>query len=125
MLAKVAKPTRHRIQGVNLCNSIREYKDALGLPYSTIADWMGITTSNLTSMISQGLNPYPEQWEAFKAGVKNHHILKQVWINETKTAICAYRKCDESFILWAHNKKYCCPQHGKLERKLNSEGESK
>jgi len=120
--AKVAKPTRQRIKGINLCPTIREFKNALELPYSTIAGWMGITTSNLTSMVSQGLNPYPEQWEAFMAGVRNHHTKKLEWIDEMKIASCAYRHCDETFILWAHNKKYCCPNHGKLERDIKVKG---
>ena len=120
MYAKFAKTPRHRLSGVNLCNVIRGLKNTLGLPYSTIAGWMGITTSNLTSMISQGLNPYPEQWEAFKVGVKCHadSTTMLVGIPLSKVDTCAYRNCNETIILWAHNKKYCCPNHSKLERRI-------
>lgn len=96
--AKIAKPTRQRLEGRNYWYSIMVTKRCLDVKFSTIAGWMGITTSNLTSMISQHLNPYPEQWEAFKEGVQNHHTQVQVWIDETKVKTCAC-PCGRPFLL--------------------------
>lgn len=49
-------------------------------------------------------------------------VVVEVPLN--KIATCAYRKCNETFILWAYNKKYCCPNHGKLERTLKKRREA-
>ncbi len=100
--AKIAKPTRQRLEGRNYWYSIMVTKRCLDVKFSTIADWMGITTSNLTSMISQHLNPYPEQWRAFKEGVKCHNedtdlrILMGVDTHKIKDCACG---CGKVFLL--------------------------
>lgn len=105
--AKVAKPTRQRLKGGDYWFTIKKIKWMLDLPYSTIAGWMGITTSNLTSMISQCLNPYPEQWKAFSEGLRNYRTQVQVWIDPSQTIVCRRAGCNIREAKTSWNKKDC------------------
>jgi len=89
------------MNGRNYYQTIKKTKVALNVPYSKIADWMGITTGNLTACLAQGLNPTGSQWEMFKAGVQNHVGLKnlvRVWVEEKKFKLCKCG-CNRLFML--------------------------
>jgi len=49
----------------------------LELTYDEITPWMGISSSNLRSMISQELNPTEEEWINFKKGLSYYLTEKK------------------------------------------------
>lgn len=64
------------------------------------------------------INRFIEHSAKKDSEILNVKVETPIRLPLNKIAICAYRKCNETIILWAHNKKYCCPNHGTLERKL-------
>lgn len=84
----------------------------MGLPFTEIAGWMNLTSSNLRAMIHLGLNPTLDEWEKFKNGLKNYIISKKnerilVCVSQDKIAVCRRRGCNEQFIKWSWNAKDC------------------
>lgn len=63
------RPQKNRLTDRNYSYIIKRLKTAHKLSYSDIASWMGLTVSNLSSMLTQNLNPTQTEWDSFEIGL--------------------------------------------------------
>ena len=73
---------KQRLSDRNYTRAISGTKKSLDLTYTEIASWMGITPSNLRSMISQELNPTEEEWINFKKGLAYYQADKKALVKK-------------------------------------------
>jgi len=109
------RPKKNRLDGTYYLPAILAYKKDHEMTYGEIAEWMGITASNLRVMVSRDLNPTQTEWERFLLGKSCDVTGMLIPINKIAFCVCG---CKKRLIKWSWNSKYYSPEcKNKMRRK--------